>query len=67
MGKPPASEFVAVVDAAKTLGVTTRQVRNLCENGTLPATKVGRDWIIKRSDLVSVPKIRKPGPKPTSD
>jgi excisionase family DNA binding protein len=55
---------VTVADAAKALGVTPRQVRNLITGGILPAEKIGRDYIINRADLANVPKDRKPGPKP---
>lgn len=65
MGKPAPSDLISVSEAAKALGLGERQVRNLCEDAILPAVKVGRGWIIKRSDLAKVPKDRKPGPKPT--
>ena len=56
-----------VADASEVLGVLPRQVRNLITNGVLPAEKVGRDYIIRRSDLAKVPKDRKPGPKAKPD
>jgi excisionase family DNA binding protein len=46
--------------AAEELGVTTIRVRALLKNGRLPALKISRDWIIRRSDLDLVG-IRKPG------
>ena len=55
-----------VADASEVLGVLPRQVRNLITNGVLPAEKVGRDYIIRRSDLAKVPKDRRPGPKAKS-
>jgi excisionase family DNA binding protein len=37
--------------AAAQLGVTERQVRNLCRDGRLPARKVGWVWMIREKDL----------------
>jgi excisionase family DNA binding protein len=64
MSKDSDNGVIGVAEAAKSLKVTPRQVRNLIADGLLPAQKVGRDYIIKRSDLAKVPKGRKPGPKP---
>lgn len=36
---------------ARELHVTVRCVRSWCSTGKLPATKVGRDWQIRRADL----------------
>jgi excisionase family DNA binding protein len=63
-GMAHGDEIISVEQAAAVLGVTPRQVRNLIADGLLPAKKVGRDYIINRSDLDKVPKDRKPGPKP---
>lgn len=68
MGKPAASEFVGVTEAAKILGVSERQARYLVTRHPA-AQQVGRSWIIRRADLAKIPKNRKPGrppsPKPT--
>lgn len=61
---PDNSDLISTQIAADKLGVKHRQVLNLINDGLLPATRVGRAWIIRRSDLAKVPKIRKPGPKP---
>lgn len=58
------SEFISTIEAAQSLGVTAQQVRNLIASGALPAQKAARDFIIRRSDLAKVPKVRKRGPKP---
>ncbi len=58
------ADLIGVAEAASSLGVSPRQVRNLIASGLLPASKLGRDYIIRRADLKNVPKIRKPGPKP---
>jgi excisionase family DNA binding protein len=47
-------------EAAKKLGVNHSRVRQLISGGRLPAQKIGRDWIIKESDLKKVAD-RKPG------
>jgi excisionase family DNA binding protein len=49
--------------AAAALGITPRRVLALIQSGRLPAVKVGRDWIIKSSDLKLV-SIRIPGRPP---
>jgi excisionase family DNA binding protein len=51
------------IKAAKALGVSPRRVLALIKSGRLPAQKLGRDWIIKSSDLKLV-SIRKPGRPP---
>jgi excisionase family DNA binding protein len=53
-------EMISTSEAAKELGVTTIRVRALISAGRLPALKIGRDWIIRRSDLDLV-RVRKPG------
>lgn len=46
--------------AATVLNVTPRRVRAMINNRQLPAQKIGRDYIIKESDLKLV-EGRKPG------
>jgi excisionase family DNA binding protein len=53
-------EMISTSEAAKELGVTTIRVRALISAGRLPALQIGRDWIIRRSDLDLV-RVRKPG------
>jgi len=57
-------DMIGAGDAAKALGVTPRQVRNLIAEGLLVAHKVGRDYVIERADLERVPRNRKRGPRP---
>jgi excisionase family DNA binding protein len=33
-------------EAAAFLGITRQRVSQLCASGELPATKIGRDWLI---------------------
>ena len=56
----PKYEMISTNEAAKELGVTSIRVRALISAGRLPAQKIGRDWIIHRSDLDLV-RVRKPG------
>ena len=58
------SEFVTVSGAAKVWGVTQRQVLNLIGNGTLKAKKIGRESIIRRSDLAKCGKPKSDAKKP---
>ena len=47
-------------DAAERLGVTVRRVQALIKAGRLPATRIGRDWLIAPDALAAVAE-RKPG------
>jgi excisionase family DNA binding protein len=40
-----------VNQAAAQLQVSVRRVRKLCEQGRLPATKLGWSWIIRSADV----------------
>ena len=55
--------MISTNEAAKELGVTVHRVRVLIREGRLPAEKIGRDWIIRWSDLDLV-RVRKPGRPP---
>jgi excisionase family DNA binding protein len=59
-------EIISVSEAASSLGVSSRQVRNLIQAGTLSAQMVGGSYMIRRADLAKVPVDRKPGPKPAA-
>lgn len=58
-------DALTTAQAADSLGVTAERVRQLIRAGRLPAEKVGRDFLIKKKDLVQV-KDRKPGRPPRS-
>jgi excisionase family DNA binding protein len=47
-------------DAAKELGVTASRIRKMIDAGRLKGRKVGRDWLIKESDLEKA-RDRSPG------
>jgi excisionase family DNA binding protein len=55
--------FLTTQEAAEKLGVTAGRVRQMIVDGQLPATKLGRDNIIKEADLGLV-KDRKVGRPP---
>jgi excisionase family DNA binding protein len=44
-------EFLTTKQAAERLGITPRRVQALVTAGKLPASKFGRDYMIKESDL----------------
>lgn len=44
-------KLLTTTEVAARLGVTPIRVRAMCQNGDLPAEKVGRDWLIKESAL----------------
>jgi len=43
--------LLGVVDAAGELEVSSRRVRQLLASGQLPGQRVGRSWVIRRSDV----------------
>ncbi len=50
--------------AAKEYGYNAEYLRRLANSGDLPAEKLGRDWVIKRSDLLAyIAKVQKKGTK----
>jgi excisionase family DNA binding protein len=51
--------------AAEELGVSERRIRQLVGTELLPATRVGRDWVIRRGDLAKArARTTKRGPVP---
>jgi excisionase family DNA binding protein len=48
-GWSPMPDLVSVSEAAELLGVSRQRVLQRIEAKTLPATRVGRDWVIARS------------------
>jgi excisionase family DNA binding protein len=53
-------KLLSTSEAANDLGVSSIRVRAMIRDGKLKAQKIGRDYIIKESDLTPV-KNRKPG------
>ncbi len=56
-------ELLTTKEAAEKLGVSVRRVQAMITDGSLPASKLGRDYIINASDLTLV-QDRKPGRPP---
>lgn len=52
--QPAPRGAVTTTEAAAALGVTPRRVVALIGAGRLPATKLGRDWLIRSTDLAKV-------------
>jgi excisionase family DNA binding protein len=48
-------------EAAEKLGVSLRRVQQMIEEKTLPAQKVGRDYVIMEKDLEGITIYGKPG------
>lgn len=53
-------------ESAEKLGVSVRRVQAMITDGSLPASKLGRDYVIEESDLKLV-ENRKPGRPPKED
>lgn len=51
---PETAIWLSVADVASLLRVSTKSVRRWIKAGILPATKLGRDWRIARTDLRAV-------------
>jgi excisionase family DNA binding protein len=58
-------EFLNTKEVAKKLGVSMRMVQLLIKSGRLPATKFGRDYMIKEKDLKLVENRKVGRPKKT--
>lgn len=43
--------------AAERLGISVRRVQALIKSSQLPATKLGRDWVIRADDLEAFAKL----------
>lgn len=45
-------KLLSTKEVAEMLNITSRTVRNLIDTGELPAYKIGRNWRIKKNDLM---------------
>lgn len=53
---------VNVAEAADLLGRSRALTRRLCQQGRIPAEKIGRDWVLKLADIRQfAAEERKPG------
>ncbi len=48
------NKLIGTKEAALKLGVSLRRVQQLVEIGTLPALRIGRDYLIQEKDLSKV-------------
>ena len=60
-----ASRLMSAGEAARELGVSKRRAVQLIERGVLPAARVGREYVLRRADVIEA-RGRKtsPGPEP---
>jgi excisionase family DNA binding protein len=55
------NNLIGTKEAALKLGISLRRVQQLIEIGTLPAKRIGRDYLIQEKDLSKVTVHGKPG------
>ena len=60
------NDLIGTKEAAQKLGVSLRRVQQLIEVGTLPAQRIGRDYLIQEKNLNNVTIHGKPGRPPKS-
>ena len=54
--------FMRVPEAAQRLGISARRVRSLCRRGIIPASKLGRTWLIPVSKFEGFIRALEAGP-----
>jgi excisionase family DNA binding protein len=59
-------EYITTKEVAEKLGVSLRRVQAMITSGRLPATKVGRDYLIRERDLKLVENRKVGRPKKDS-
>jgi excisionase family DNA binding protein len=64
-------EWLTTKQAAELIGYNAEYIRKLAQSGKISAQKLGRDWVIRRADLLAYTrsvtrKGRKRGPKSDS-
>jgi len=59
-------DFLTTKEVAERLGIKIRMVQFLIQSGRLPATKFGRDYMIRESDLKLVENRKVGRPKKDS-
>lgn len=57
-------KLLSVADAADKLGVHRTRINQLIDSGDLPATRIGRSYVIREADLKKVKDRPAPG-RPT--
>lgn len=61
------TDLLSTAEAAASLGVSVRRVRQLIAEGKLPARQVGRDYVIEAQSLDGVRVYGKPGRPPKDE
>ena len=56
-----------VAEIAERMGLNVSRVRVWVADGRLPATKYGKTWLVKESDLLAFEKNTRPAGKPGAD
>jgi excisionase family DNA binding protein len=56
--------LLTTTEAAHALGVSRRGVQKMIERGTIPASRVGRDWLIESREVKRAEKRPGPGRRP---
>ena len=57
-------ELLNIDEVAEYLRVSERTVRELIKRGELPATKIGREYRIRKENLINMVPIVHPAPEP---
>lgn len=50
---PDAGDFCSLADAAHELGISLTRAYQLVWRGSLPATKITRNWMVRRTDIAA--------------
>lgn len=53
-------DLLTTTEAAEITGLSRDRITQYCRAGTIPAMKIGRDWVINREDLAGITRQRKP-------
>lgn len=61
MKKKPVGELLNTEEVARRLKITRQHASALIREGKLPATKIGRDWVVNSNDLPVAEKRPKRG------
>lgn len=57
---PSVDELLTLGEAADRSDVSASRLRRLAKAGTLRARRVGRDWVVARSDLEAFMRMERP-------
>ena len=66
-GDQPADEYVTVAQAAKLAGLSRRQLQWLLQQGMIPGTKLGRDWLVRPTAVMAYLRERRGPGRPRKD